>query len=147
MRCCLQGLGSSNSRALPWGEMSQTLRAATMQRPHQESAVPALQAGQQSRVVRKVCPVSVPLTIEQSQVTGQVPALIPQSSSGAGPGADMAETAQTVIDRWNGVPEPRGLGWVPQVRLDGTIIARGLWQGAPLLKVVITKFEKSPVLL
>lgn len=129
MRSCLQGLGSSKNRALPHGEMSEALRAATMpagRRPHQEGAVPAPQAGQQSRGLRKICPVRVPLTIRQSQVTGQLPALVPQSSSGAGAGADVAETAQAGIDSWNGVPEPRGVGWVPLVKLDGTSIAQGL---------------------
>lgn len=70
----------------------------TGQRPHQESAVPPCQAGQQSGVVRKVCPVSVPVTIGP-QVTGQGPPLIPPSFSGAGLGADMAETAHPGIDR------------------------------------------------
>lgn len=85
------------------------------------------EAGEQSRVVMKMCPINGLVTNRQDGVTGQVYLPIPHSSSGRGLGAGMAETAQPGTDStrlsWNGVPKPKGVGWMPQVRLGRAINA------------------------
>lgn len=84
------------------------------------SGRPAEQGGEESLSCQ-----CVPLTIRQNPVTGQVPPLIPYSSSGAGLGQTWLGQLIQVLTGEMGLLSPRAWGGCPRWDWTGSLLPKG----------------------